>query len=359
MLLLVIYVASQLASTYFMSATMERTQRYIFFALPFLFIPFIINFEAGLVLYWATTNLWTVGQGIVTRRLAPSAKVAPQKKSSRTPPPARPRTRRRPARLGWHLSRRWFRRPPPSRAAWSGRRGAAAGDDPDERSRGRSRRRTIGEAKWQAMRELERLHPGLDRNAVTFNVLGGRAGLLGVGTSPARVSRGRGHRRREPEAAGGAHSPLGDCCEMLSANRRRARRQRKVTVSEDDETCGSLLRHRRRDDHGREGRTINAIQHVMSSIAYRRQGPRGKAVEVDAGATGSDAGRGSGDRPRRRRACHPRRRAVRLEPMSAPERGSSIWLLRTPWASRRKARATTQTATSSSCPRTQPSRSEL
>ena len=71
-----------------MSATMERTQRYIFFALPFLFIPFIINFEAGLVLYWATTNLWTVGQGIVTRRLVPRTKVAPQKKSSRTPPRA-------------------------------------------------------------------------------------------------------------------------------------------------------------------------------------------------------------------------------------------------------------------------------
>lgn len=86
-LLLVIYVASQLASTYFMSATMERTQRLIFFALPFLFIPFILNFDAGLVLYWATTNLWTVGQGIVTRRLVPRAKkTAPQKKSSRTPP---------------------------------------------------------------------------------------------------------------------------------------------------------------------------------------------------------------------------------------------------------------------------------
>ena len=88
-LLLVIYVCSQLASTYFMSATMERTQRLIFFALPFLFIPFIANFEAGLVLYWATTNLWTVGQGVVTRRLVPrTKKTAPQKKSSRTPPKA-------------------------------------------------------------------------------------------------------------------------------------------------------------------------------------------------------------------------------------------------------------------------------
>jgi YidC/Oxa1 family membrane protein insertase len=71
-----------------MSATMERTQRMIFFALPFLFIPFIANFEAGLVLYWATTNLWTVGQGVITRRLVPRTKVAPQKKSSRTPPRA-------------------------------------------------------------------------------------------------------------------------------------------------------------------------------------------------------------------------------------------------------------------------------
>jgi YidC/Oxa1 family membrane protein insertase len=87
-LLIVIYIASQLASTYFMSATMERTQRLIFFALPFLFIPFIVNFDAGLVLYWATTNLWTVGQGVVTRRLVPRTKVASQKKSSRTPPRA-------------------------------------------------------------------------------------------------------------------------------------------------------------------------------------------------------------------------------------------------------------------------------
>ena len=47
---------------------------------------------------------------------------------------------------------------------------------------------TIGEAKWQALRELERLHPGLDRDAVTFEVLTeGERGLLGVGTAPARV----------------------------------------------------------------------------------------------------------------------------------------------------------------------------
>ena len=94
-LLLVIYIGSQLASTYFMSATVDRTQRLIFFALPFLFIPFVIHFKAGLVLYWATTNLWTVGQGIVTRRLVPRTKVAPPKKSSRTPPRGEARGQRR------------------------------------------------------------------------------------------------------------------------------------------------------------------------------------------------------------------------------------------------------------------------
>jgi YidC/Oxa1 family membrane protein insertase len=87
--LLVVYVASQLASTYFMSGTMQKSQRVLMMLLPFVFIPFILRFPAGLVLYWMTTNLWTVGQGLITRRLVP--KVAPPvstgpRRSSRTPP---------------------------------------------------------------------------------------------------------------------------------------------------------------------------------------------------------------------------------------------------------------------------------
>jgi YidC/Oxa1 family membrane protein insertase len=84
-LLVVIYVGSQLASSYFMSVTADPRQRILFLALPFLFLPIALNFKAGLVLYWATTNLWTVGQGLITRRLMPRTK-APSKKSSRTPP---------------------------------------------------------------------------------------------------------------------------------------------------------------------------------------------------------------------------------------------------------------------------------
>ena len=47
---------------------------------------------------------------------------------------------------------------------------------------------TVGEAKWAALRELERLSPGLDKSAVRFQVVAeGERGLLGVGYSPARV----------------------------------------------------------------------------------------------------------------------------------------------------------------------------
>jgi YidC/Oxa1 family membrane protein insertase len=91
--LLTVYVASQVASTWYMPmATTSQAQRYIFLALPFVFALFIINppggaeFPVGLLLYWMTTNLWTVGQGIVTRRLREQMKPAVAKRSSRTPP---------------------------------------------------------------------------------------------------------------------------------------------------------------------------------------------------------------------------------------------------------------------------------
>jgi len=85
--LLTIYLASQLASTYFMSGTMQQSQRVMMYILPFVFIFVIARFPTGLVLYWMTTNLWTVGQGLITRRLIPKTPTptAP-KRTSRTPP---------------------------------------------------------------------------------------------------------------------------------------------------------------------------------------------------------------------------------------------------------------------------------
>jgi YidC/Oxa1 family membrane protein insertase len=70
-LLLAVYAGSQILSTWFMSATMDKTQRTIMMFVPLIFITVIAHFPTGLVIYWVTTNLWTVGQGIVTRRLIP------------------------------------------------------------------------------------------------------------------------------------------------------------------------------------------------------------------------------------------------------------------------------------------------
>jgi len=86
-LLLAIYVASQMTSFLLMStAVQSRAQKILFLILPLVFIPFIIRFPVGLMIYWVTTNLWTTGQGIVTRRLIPRAQVELPKRTSRTPP---------------------------------------------------------------------------------------------------------------------------------------------------------------------------------------------------------------------------------------------------------------------------------
>ncbi len=90
--LLAIYAGSQIASTYFMGTTMDKTQRYIMMFLPLVFLTVVSRFPTGLVLYWMTTNLWTVGQGLVTRRLVPKPGQQPAvpARSSRTLPKASP-----------------------------------------------------------------------------------------------------------------------------------------------------------------------------------------------------------------------------------------------------------------------------
>jgi YidC/Oxa1 family membrane protein insertase len=70
--LIVLYVGTQLFSTLLMSTTTDRTQRMIFIALPFVFVTFVIQFPAGLLVYWITTNMWTiVQQTIIKKRLGP------------------------------------------------------------------------------------------------------------------------------------------------------------------------------------------------------------------------------------------------------------------------------------------------
>jgi YidC/Oxa1 family membrane protein insertase len=77
-ILLVVYVGSQMASTLYMSATVDKMQRTLFMLMPLVFVFVVARFPTGLVLYWMTTNLWTVGQGLITRRLVPKT-AAPAK----------------------------------------------------------------------------------------------------------------------------------------------------------------------------------------------------------------------------------------------------------------------------------------
>jgi YidC/Oxa1 family membrane protein insertase len=77
--LIVLYVGTQLASSLMMQApTMDQTQRRMMLLLPLLFVILIVNFPAGLILYWITTNTWTIGQQwVIRRRIGPVVPVAP------------------------------------------------------------------------------------------------------------------------------------------------------------------------------------------------------------------------------------------------------------------------------------------
>jgi YidC/Oxa1 family membrane protein insertase len=67
--LMLLYVGTQVASSLFMSApTMDKNQRYMMLAMPLIFVIFVFRFPTGLLLYWITTNLWTIAQGYVIRR---------------------------------------------------------------------------------------------------------------------------------------------------------------------------------------------------------------------------------------------------------------------------------------------------
>jgi YidC/Oxa1 family membrane protein insertase len=69
--LIILYVGSQLVSGLITTVTADKSQRIMMLALPFLFVAFIINFEAGLIVYWITTNVWTIGQQLFVRKFMP------------------------------------------------------------------------------------------------------------------------------------------------------------------------------------------------------------------------------------------------------------------------------------------------
>jgi spoIIIJ-associated protein len=186
---------------------------------------------------------------------------------------------------------------------------------------------TVGEAKWSALRELEKQHPGIDKAAVRFQVVSeGERGLLGVGYAPARVI------ATAPADAEPAPAPPAeprDESELAADVRQLMERIAdaigvvgRVDVDEDDETItvsctgddlGMLI--------GRHGQTIDSIQYLLNAILYRRGEDVRKEVVVDA----------AGYRARRRAtleslAVRSAERAVQsgreieLDPMTAVER---------------------------------------
>jgi spoIIIJ-associated protein len=181
---------------------------------------------------------------------------------------------------------------------------------------------TVGEAKWAALRELEKQHPGLDKAAVSFQVVTeGERGLLGVGFSPAKVvatvstDTVDADAVDESELAAEARALVTRIVDGIGVTGR-------VDVEESDElitvSCvgsdlGMLI--------GRHGQTIDAVQYLANAVMWRRHPEDRKEVVVDA----------AGYRERRRVALEALalrsadralsdHEAVELEPMTAVER---------------------------------------
>jgi YidC/Oxa1 family membrane protein insertase len=75
--LIVAYVGTQMVSTLLMSApTMDKQQRQLMMLMPLLFVFFVLDFPSGVIVYWITTNLWTMGQQWVMRRRLGSVTAA-------------------------------------------------------------------------------------------------------------------------------------------------------------------------------------------------------------------------------------------------------------------------------------------
>jgi YidC/Oxa1 family membrane protein insertase len=99
--LIVLFVVTQLGAGLVMAATADRNQRIIMFALPLVIVPFIISFPSGLVVYWITTNIWTLGQQFLVKKIIPPPEkatpgaVETAKAAKPPPPPPRRKKKRR------------------------------------------------------------------------------------------------------------------------------------------------------------------------------------------------------------------------------------------------------------------------
>jgi spoIIIJ-associated protein len=181
---------------------------------------------------------------------------------------------------------------------------------------------TVGEAKWAALRELERLNPSVDKAAVRFQVVAeGERGILGVGYTPAKVIAMVESDAEPVEAGGGDESePAALVREVVTTITTTLGINCRIDIAEEDGviavTCsgrdlGLLI--------GRHGQTIDAIQYLCNAILARRGA--GVSAVVDAAgyrsrreATLSSLATGAAEQAMRTGE------RVELEPMTAVER---------------------------------------
>jgi spoIIIJ-associated protein len=181
---------------------------------------------------------------------------------------------------------------------------------------------TVGEAKWAALRELEKQHPGLDKAAVHFQVVTeGERGLLGVGFAPAKVvatvstEAVAADEVDESELAAEARALVTRIVDGIGVTGRIdvEESDEQITVSCVGSDLGMLI--------GRHGQTIDAVQYLANAVMWRRHPEDRKEVVVDA----------AGYRERRRVALEALalrsadralsdHESVELEPMTAVER---------------------------------------
>ena len=184
---------------------------------------------------------------------------------------------------------------------------------------------TVGEAKWAALRELEKLHPGLDKSAVQFQVVSeGERGLLGVGYAPARVIASVDSdsvHAVEPTTDGESElaTQVRDLVERITAG---IGVRCRIDIVEDDQTVTASCSGSNLGLFiGKHGQTIDAIQYLVNAIVWRSRPDDRKDVVVDA----------AGYRERRRGALESlavrsaeealaTHSPIELEPMTAVER---------------------------------------
>jgi len=183
---------------------------------------------------------------------------------------------------------------------------------------------TVGEAKWTALRELERRFPGLDKAGVRFTVLSeGERGLLGIGRVPARViARVEEMPRPVAPASEEAGSPAAKLRELLEQVCGALGAPCTIDVSESDELIRATLTGGELGlVIGKRGHTIDAIQYLANAILWRGTEGERKEVVIDA-ADYRERRRGVLEETADRAASDAvsGQRSVALEPMTAVER---------------------------------------